>query len=479
TLEGEGRDIEQVDFFAHYEDFDREGNGLYRQWHYHYRHGRISGHIGSVRTPPYALTWHADWLPEQKRPIQLAARIKNSDGLYYMTEVVGDIALERSRRFVALYTPFEIPARWQTRSGSSRHSNRVFVPHNLHNAVSARLLMVTWSGAHAEQIGINDVRVADRVGRLHDYSYDEIEVPIELLKTGNNTFFTTSNTEHHGIEVLWPGIALKVAYADRPQSIPAGDALIFADVLGPGWQQGAITRTEADLQSTEHSFQGIHSIAIEGDPLVWQIAFERTEPLGLGEHSTLHLALHPQDVDTSKTTRLSLYLDKQSVSLLARERSAGGIDLGVSEWQVVDIPLREFDLRFPYVESLAISGRFNGQIFVDDIRLAHSPSSTFVAENARAPVPDFPRLLPSYPNPFNAQTTLRFVLGQEQLIELIIYDILGQHLRTVASGHFSAGSHQIHWDGRDGRGRALTSGIYFYQLESHNRLETHKMVLLK
>ena len=98
--------------------------------------------------------------------------------------------------------------------------------------------------------------VADRVGRLHDYSYDEIEVPIELLKTGNNTFFTTSNTEHHGIGVLGPGIALKVAYADRPQSIPAGDALIFADVLGPGWQQGAITRTEADLQSIEHSSPG-------------------------------------------------------------------------------------------------------------------------------------------------------------------------------------------------------------------------------
>ena len=94
-------------------------------------------------------------------------------------------------------------------------------------------------------------------------------------------------------------------------------------------------------------------------------------------------------------------------------------------------------------------------------------------------MPDFPRLLPSYPNPFNVQTTLRFVLGQEKLIELIIYDILGQYLRTVASGHFSAGSHQINWDGRDGRGRALTSGIYFYQLESHNRLETHKMVLLK
>jgi hypothetical protein len=77
-LDSADPDIAQVDFIGLYKDFDYEGNGVYRQWHYNYRYGRISRHLGSVAEAPLALTWHTDWVPDQDLPIQVVARIRNA-----------------------------------------------------------------------------------------------------------------------------------------------------------------------------------------------------------------------------------------------------------------------------------------------------------------------------------------------------------------------------------------------------------------
>ncbi|MBN2829345.1 MAG: VCBS repeat-containing protein [Candidatus Cloacimonetes bacterium] len=102
-------------------------------------------------------------------------------------------------------------------------------------------------------------------------------------------------------------------------------------------------------------------------------------------------------------------------------------------------------------------------------------------------LPNEPDALPSpelllgqnYPNPFNPTTTIQFSLAQNQYIELVIYNVKGQKVTTLAKGVYPGGKNLLVWDGRDGKGNPVSSGIYFYSLQSNIFTKTHKMVLLK
>ena len=228
--------IAQVDFIGRYRDFDYEGNGLFDQWHYNYRYGRIARHLGTATQAPFAVAADATWWPDQSEPVEVMARIRDAEGINYMTPVVGDLQLRRPDRSVQLYAPHSVPPAWQTRSRRT-HRSSLFIGHDLHYATAARLVLATWSGGHATAIGINDSAVVARVGQTHNYSCDMVPVDLDLLQPGINTPFTYSTTSHHGIEVLWPGIVLLVEYHDLPPPPPAAhlDLPIFADGLAPDW----------------------------------------------------------------------------------------------------------------------------------------------------------------------------------------------------------------------------------------------------
>ena len=62
---------------------------------------------------------------------------------------------------------------------------------------------------------------------------------------------------------------------------------------------------------------------------------------------------------------------------------------------------------------------------------------------------------------------------------LEIFNLLGQHVRTLVDKEQSAGQYQITWDGKDEFGKSIGSGIYFYQLRTKNAVTVKRMVLLK
>jgi len=86
-------------------------------------------------------------------------------------------------------------------------------------------------------------------------------------------------------------------------------------------------------------------------------------------------------------------------------------------------------------------------------------------------------LKPSYPNPFNASTTISFTLPTTGFTSLIIYNITGQKIRELVAENMTAGIHSVIWDGRDESGTAVSSGIYISRLLS-GELVTHKRMLL-
>ena len=85
----------------------------------------------------------------------------------------------------------------------------------------------------------------------------------------------------------------------------------------------------------------------------------------------------------------------------------------------------------------------------------------------------------NYPNPFNPTTTIEFSTESNDYVELVIYDILGKHIKTLVSGYLLNGEHKVNWDGTDNNGNTVTSGIYIYQLSSSQNIISKKMTLIR
>jgi hypothetical protein len=83
-------------------------------------------------------------------------------------------------------------------------------------------------------------------------------------------------------------------------------------------------------------------------------------------------------------------------------------------------------------------------------------------------------MLSSYPNPFNATTTLQYNLLQSSGVTIEIYNIVGQRVATLFEGILQAGEHTLTWDAL-----GFPSGVYFARLEAGEHSKSMKMVLLK
>lgn len=85
----------------------------------------------------------------------------------------------------------------------------------------------------------------------------------------------------------------------------------------------------------------------------------------------------------------------------------------------------------------------------------------------------------NYPNPFNPVTTFSFDLPEQTIVEVTIWNLLGQEIRTLHRGALAAGTHEVTFDGRDNSGASVPSGVYFYRLRTPKNVATKKMMLLK
>ncbi|UCD37870.1 MAG: T9SS type A sorting domain-containing protein [Fidelibacterota bacterium] len=134
---------------------------------------------------------------------------------------------------------------------------------------------------------------------------------------------------------------------------------------------------------------------------------------------------------------------------------------------------------------------FKGEI--DDIRiysralsaeeidsLYHEGGWTDVLANQYGPdIPSKFALHSNYPNPFNPRTVIRFDLPRPTGTVLIIYDILGREIIRLVDRGMDPGYHQVLWNGRDGSGRGVPSGIYIARLVTPEYSKSIKMVFLK
>ncbi len=88
-------------------------------------------------------------------------------------------------------------------------------------------------------------------------------------------------------------------------------------------------------------------------------------------------------------------------------------------------------------------------------------------------------LLPNYPNPFNPATAISLAVPAAAPVTVDIFDTAGQRIRTLVRRRLSPGIHTFEWDGLDGVGRSVGSGVYFVRMAGPGFQIARKMTLLR
>jgi len=140
--------------------------------------------------------------------------------------------------------------------------------------------------------------------------------------------------------------------------------------------------------------------------------------------------------------------------------------------------------------NVTVTGTFNGTDFTYNLFSANAIHVTGNADNVMLHVypnsdddvtgaPIVTALKANYPNPFNPSTTIAFAVGLPSEVSIDIYNVRGQKVRTLVSGMYEAGVHNVVWNGVSDDGRSVGSGVYFYRMVSGDFVSVKKMLMLK
>jgi hypothetical protein len=170
---------------------------------------------------------------------------------------------------------------------------------------------------------------------------------------------------------------------------------------------------------------------------------------------------------------------------------AGSVVYASVNGQIVDITVSDLDGYYSFegiepstftVSVVSVDG--DGQIDqpvdaafsdVGNANIVITPLST----GDVVPIPTTSSLAQNYPNPFNAQTMIAFNLATAGNVQLDVFNMIGQKVTTLIDGNYNPGTYNVIWNGRDAAGNVVSSGIYYYRLNSDGLTQTMKMTLLK
>jgi hypothetical protein len=109
-------------------------------------------------------------------------------------------------------------------------------------------------------------------------------------------------------------------------------------------------------------------------------------------------------------------------------------------------------------------------------------SNAVTVQHTDAPTPLIPTVTAlngNYPNPFNPTTEVKFSLNEAAEVNIIVFNIKGEKVKTLVNGHMEAAFHTVTWNGDDENGASVGSGVFFYRMATPGYTEVKKMILLK
>jgi phosphodiesterase/alkaline phosphatase D-like protein len=219
----------------------------------------------------------------------------------------------------------------------------------------------------------------------------------------------------------------------------------------------------------------------------------------LQEHGQVRMSAIISQVSQLVGFQMTLRFDTEEYQFLGMEEgnfldNTGGnalishVDMEDGQIHVYGILLGTHPEELPSGEGALVSVIFQSlgtgaqDIQVENIKLLDGGGLMNVLGNANVEspaVPDDYALLPNYPNPFNPTTTVRFSMPEAGKVKLVVFNILGQRVKTLIDGELEAGFHQLMWNATNNNGLKVASGVYLYRIEAGSFVKTRKMLLLK
>ena len=132
----------------------------------------------------------------------------------------------------------------------------------------------------------------------------------------------------------------------------------------------------------------------------------------------------------------------------------------------------------PDGSTLAVPGR-EGTVLLWDMSPPYKIKPIPTVVQSVPPLPEQTALQPNYPNPFNSSTQIPYRVSAPGPVRLVIYNTLGQPVRTLVDAIQAAGAYQVSWDGRDHRGARGANGVYLYRLQAGEHVRVRKMMILE
>jgi hypothetical protein len=353
-----------------------------------------------------------------------------------------------------------------------------------------------WSHAHEKMLEFSVERVggADD-GQLLYWTNDwehppllEFDTPL-TVKQGEGFRLTTT---YHNWTDRTIGYGLQnsdemqfvffIYYTDTtagPAGLIDSELTVLDEGLAEGWQIETMAASHGGSTDRVPGFSGSQANSFRAEPAsagrTWQVRFDAENPVTPYGYEMLKFAFHSGQSRLQADDRFSLHLGGASIDLLGPD---GPIDPNNKDWQVVEIPLHDRELS--EIRRFGLRGSWAGTFYLDDVHFAgykSTVSSSAIGGDEALPLSL--RLDPNFPNPFNDGTEIPFSLAFPSQVELSLYNVTGQQVRTLVRGARAAGKHYAQWDGRDERGRDLSSGVYFYRLRTNAGGQTRKLLLLR
>jgi len=416
--------VAQVDFIGYYYGPDLDGDGVYTDWQYYYHRGHfetsldLKGHIGTDYSEPYEATWNNQWIPNQPSGMKVLARIKDNNGVWYVTDAVENVTFSRGNNSVEMFPTTDTPEDFDARAYSAKQAY-IDVPSgtDLASAYAAKLVVSTWNSlsggiqsGESYYYRLNGYYFP-AFGEDHFWSLDWFDVPLTDIATGSNTYEMYSESQSTEIFTHWPGPTILVRWVDL---VPVQLSSFTATVLGA-----------------------------EGVKLEWKT---------LTETDNLGFEVQRSETPTGPFTTLS-FVEGHGTILVPQEYS--------------------------YTDASVTSGIYYYRLNQIDRNGAQHPTeairvdvTTGVVDGGVVPVQSM--LAQNYPNPFNPSTTIRYGVAEKGHVSLAVYTTLGEKVAELVNGEREAGYYDVKFDARH-----LAAGVYFYRLVVGNFVQTNKLLLVK
>ncbi|MFQ5674439.1 MAG: FlgD immunoglobulin-like domain containing protein, partial [bacterium] len=145
----------------------------------------------------------------------------------------------------------------------------------------------------------------------------------------------------------------------------------------------------------------------------------------------------------------------------------------------VGLPFAKF-VKLTDIGDLKQEGSFNGDFDLDAVVAVNSmPGQPTSVEEPSAAQPTTFTLRQNYPNPFNPTTTIEFTVAAQSRVQIKIFNLRGQLIRTLADQEYAAGRYTRQWDGKDEQARNVASGIYVYEMKVGELRQAKRLTLLR